>query len=180
MDEVQTGIGLTGKMWAHQHFVKPDIISFGKKMQVCGILCGPRIDEVPDNVFRVSSRLNSTWGGGLVDMVRAQRYLEIIEEDNLVENARVTGDHLLASLHSLQSEFPKLVGNARGRGLFCAFDVRTGAERNELRKLAFERGLVVLGSGERAIRFRPPLTIQKHELDQGVQILRQSLEEMKA
>lgn len=180
LDEVQTGIGLTGKMWAHEHFVKPDIISFGKKMQVCGILCGPRIDEVPDNVFRVSSRLNSTWGGGLVDMVRAQRYLEIIEEDNLVENARLMGDHLLANLHVLQTEFPNLVGNSRGRGLFCAFDVRTGAERSGLRKLAFDRGLVVLGSGERSIRFRPPLTIQKHELDEGIQILRQSLKEMKA
>ncbi len=180
LDEVQTGIGLTGKMWAHEHFVKPDIISFGKKMQVCGILCGPRIDEVPDNVFRVSSRLNSTWGGGLVDMVRAQRYLEIIEEDHLVENARVLGDHLHGALRELQAEFPKLVSNARGRGLFCAFDVRTGAERNGLRKLAFARGLVVLGSGERSLRFRPPLTIQKHELDEGVSILRQSLKEMKA
>jgi L-lysine 6-transaminase len=180
LDEVQTGIGLTGKMWAHQHFVKPDIISFGKKMQVCGILAGPRIDEVPDNVFKISSRLNSTWGGGLVDMVRAQRYLEIIEEDNLVENARVMGEYLVSNLQTLQAEFPRLVGNARGRGLFAAFDVRTAAERNDLRKLAFDRGLVVLGSGERSLRFRPPLTIQKHELDEGVQILRQSLKEMKA
>ena len=96
MDEVQTGIGMTGKMWAHQHFVEPDMIAFGKKTQVCGFLCGRRIEEVTDNVFAVSSRLNSTWGGNLVDMVRAGRYLEIIEEDNLVENARVMGEHLLA------------------------------------------------------------------------------------
>jgi L-lysine 6-transaminase len=180
LDEVQTGIGLTGKMWAHQHFVKPDIISFGKKMQVCGILAGPRLDEVPDNVFRLSSRLNSTWGGGLVDMVRAQRYLEIIEEDNLIENARVMGDHLQKGLATLQAEFPNLVSNARGRGLFCAIDIRSAAERTELRNQAFARGLVVLGSGERSLRFRPPLTISKHELDEGLGILRQSLKEMKA
>lgn len=180
MDEVQTGIGLTGKMWAHEYFIQPDMIAFGKKMQVCGFLCGTRIDEVPDNVFRVASRLNSTWGGSLVDMVRAQRYLEIIEEERLVDYAAAMGDYLLERLEELQSEFPKMVGNARGRGLFCAFDLRDGNERNELRKRAFDLGLVVLGSGERSLRFRPPLTIQKHEIDEGIKILRHSLKEMKA
>ncbi len=180
LDEVQTGIGLTGKMWAHQHFVKPDMIAFGKKMQVCGFLCGQRIDEVQDNVFKVSSRLNSTWGGNLVDMVRSQRYLEIIEEDHLVENARMNGEHLYIRLHELHAEFPKIVNNVRGRGLFCAFDLRSTQERNELRNKAFARGLVILGSGEVSLRFRPPLTIQEHEIDEGIEILRQSLKEMKA
>lgn len=180
LDEVQTGVGLTGKMWAHEHFVQPDIISFGKKMQVCGILCSTRVDEVPNNVFKVPSRINSTWGGNLVDMVRSQRYLEIIEEDRLVENAARQGEYLLGKLSELQSEFPKMVSNARGRGLFCAFDLRTGEERMELRKKAYDRGLVVLGSGERSLRFRPPITIAAHEVDEGVNILRQSLKEMKA
>ncbi len=115
-DEVQTGIGLTGKMWAHQHFVEPDIISFGKKMQVCGILASKRVDEVRDNVFQRPSRLNSTWGGNLVDMLRAKRYLEIIEEEKLVENARMQGEFLLAEVEKLQSEFPTLVfRSARSR-----------------------------------------------------------------
>ncbi|MBI4811356.1 MAG: L-lysine 6-transaminase [Ignavibacteriales bacterium] len=179
MDEVQTGIGLTGKMWAHQHFIKPDMIAFGKKTQVCGFMSSKRIDEVKDNVFKVPSRLNSTWGGSLVDMVRSQRYLEIIEEDKLVDNARIVGDHLISRLTELQNEFPKLVGNVRGKGLFCAFDLPTTAQRNELRKKASDKGLVILGSGERAMRFRPPLTIQKREIDEGVNILRQSLKEMK-
>ncbi len=179
-DEVQTGIGLTGKMWAHEHFVRPDMISFGKKMQVCGFLCSRKIEEVTDNVFKVSSRLNSTWGGNLVDMVRSQRYLEIIEEDHLVEHARVSGEHLYVRLHELQSEFPNIVSNVRGRGLFCAFDLRTPQERNELRNRAFARGLVILGCGERSLRFRPPLTIQEHEIDEGIEIIRQSLKEMKA
>src|ERR1041385_4401310 len=96
-DEVQTGIGLTGRMWAHESFLKPDMISFGKKAQVCGFMCSARIDEIPDNVFKVASRLNSTWGGNLVDMVRSQRYLEIIHEDRLVENASSVGTHLLRS-----------------------------------------------------------------------------------
>jgi len=180
LDEVQTGIGLTGKMWAHQHFIQPDMIAFGKKMQVCGFLCSKRIDEVPDNVFKVSSRLNSTWGGNLVDMVRAQRYLEIIEEESLVENARIMGEYLKSRIEELQTEFPHMVGNARGRGLFCAFDLRNSGERNELRKKSFDRGLVILGSGERSIRFRPPLNIRRNEIDEAIGILRESLKEMKA
>ena len=180
MDEVQTGIGLTGKMWAHQHFIKPDMISFGKKTQVCGFMSSRRIDEVKDNVFKVASRLNSTWGGSLVDMVRSQRYLEIIEEDKLVENARAVGDYLQSKLNEMQNEFPKLVSNVRGKGLFCAFDLPTTALRNELRKKASDKGLVVLGSGERAMRFRPPLTVQKNQIDEGLNILSESLNEMKA
>ena len=89
LDEVQTGVGLTGKMWAYQHFdFEPDILAFGKKTQVCGIMVSNRVDEVKDNVFKVSSRLNSTWGGNLVDMVRCQKYLEVIKEENLVKNCR--------------------------------------------------------------------------------------------
>ena len=104
-DEVQTGIGSTGKMWAHEHFVKPDILAFGKKTQVCGILAGKRVDEIPGNVFHVSSRINSTWGGNLTDMVRSQRYLEIIEEEQLVEHAAKEGEFLLGRIHELEEEF---------------------------------------------------------------------------
>src|ERR1041385_4612208 len=178
-DEVQTGVGLTGRMWASEHFVQPDMIVFGKKVQVCGFMCGNRIDEVPENVFAVASRLNSTWGGNLTDMVRSQRYLEIIQEDRLVEHADVAGSYLQDRLRELQSEFPSLLSNARGRGLFCAIDVRTAGDRAALRNKAFEKGLIILGSGERSMRFRPPLTIQFHELDEGIEILRKSLHEMK-
>jgi L-lysine 6-transaminase len=177
-DEVQTGVGLTGKMWAHQYFVKPDLMSFGKKTQVCGFMASKRMDEVPDNVFKMASRLNSTWGGNLVDMVRSKKYLEIIHEENLVENARVTGDHLQERLREMEQEFPGVVSNARGKGLFCAFDLRNGEERSKLRIKAYEKGLVVLGSGERSLRFRPPLNISRGEVDEGVNILRESLKEL--
>jgi L-lysine 6-transaminase len=176
-DEIQTGVGMTGKMWAHQHFVEPDMMSFGKKMQVCGFLCSKRIEEVKDNVFAVSSRLNSTWGGNLVDMVRAQRYLEIIEEDNLVENARLVGAHLVARLNEMTSEFPSVLSNARGLGLFAAFDVATPELRTKIRTKAYELGLIVLPSGERSIRFRPPLTVTKAEIDEGIGIIRKAMEE---
>jgi 4-aminobutyrate aminotransferase-like enzyme len=63
-DEVQSGMGVTGKNWCCQHFdVLPDLLVFGKKAQVCGVMAGPRLDEVKDNVFRLPSRINSTWGG---------------------------------------------------------------------------------------------------------------------
>ncbi len=179
LDEVQTGVGLTGKMWAHQHYIQPDMISFGKKTQVCGFMSSKRIDEVPDNVFKVPSRLNSTWGGSLIDMVRSQRYLEIIQEENLVENARVMGDYLHKNLQQLQREFPSFVSNARGLGLFCAFDLPDGTKRNDFRKKAYEKGLVILGSGNCSIRFRPPLNIKQEEVDAGVKMIRESLQEMK-
>ena len=67
--------------------MQPDIVAFSKKAQVGGIMAGGRVDEVPDNVFEVSGRINSTWGGGLVDMVRSRRILEIIETEGLIEEA---------------------------------------------------------------------------------------------
>jgi L-lysine 6-transaminase len=174
-DEVQTGIGMTGKMWAHQHFVEPDMIVFGKKMQVCGFLCGRRIEEVPDNVFKVPSRLNSTWGGNLVDMVRAQKYLQVIEEEKLVDNARIVGDHLLSRLNALAEEFPHVVSNPRGRGLYAAFDVVSADVRTKLRAACMERGLIVLPSGERAIRFRPALNVTRQQIDDGMKIIAGSI-----
>jgi L-lysine 6-transaminase len=180
-DEVQTGVGLTGSMWAHQALgVRPDILCFGKKSQVCGILVTDRIDDIPDHVFRVSSRINSTWGGNLVDMVRFQRFLEIIEEDRLVENAATVGAHLLDRLHGLVAEFPRALSNARGRGLFCAIDLPTGEKRDLLRKECYERGLMILAAGDRSIRFRPPLNITAEQIDLGIAIIRDALSEMVA
>ena len=179
LDEVQTGVGLTGKMWAHQHFdLEPDIICFGKKSQVCGLLCGPKVDQVEGNVFRESSRLNSTFGGNIVDMVRFQRYLEVIEEENLVENARRMGDYLLSQLEGIQEAFPLLVSNTRGRGLMAAFDLPDAQTRERLKGKVYENGMIVLGCGEKTIRFRPPLNISSEEIDEGMGILRKSLAEV--
>lgn len=174
-DEVQTGLGLTGRMWAHEWFVEPDIMAFGKKMQVCGILAGRRIDEVEDNVFNVSSRINSTWGGNLVDMVRASQYLKVIHEENLVSNAERVGAYLLDKLHMLQAEFPSVVSNVRGRGLFCAFDLPDKQMRDRLRKDILKRGLLILGCGEKSIRFRPPLNVTTEEIDEGIGIIKDAL-----
>ena len=172
LDEVQTGVGLTGKMWAYEHYgIEPDIICFGKKTQVCGILAGSRIDEVEDNVFAQSTRINSTWGGNLVDMVRFGRYLEIIEEDGLIDNARDVGKHLLGHLENLQREHPSQVSNARGLGLMCAFDLPSREMRDTFLKTAFAEGLLALGCGVQSVRFRPVLSVGKEDIDQGIEII---------
>jgi L-lysine 6-transaminase len=171
-DEVQSGVGLTGRFWAHQHTgVRPDLISFGKKMQVCGMLAGPKLDEEPENVFKVSSRLNSTWGGNLVDMVRSERYLQIIEADHLVEHAAAVGTHLLAGLESLQADRPDLFSNARGTGLMCAIDFPDGATRDKVADEAYEMGMMILGCGKRSVRFRPTLDVEVAEINEALGIL---------
>lgn len=177
-DEVQTGVGITGKMWASEYFVMPDMITFGKKTQVCGFMCTGRIDDVLENVFHKSSRINSTFGGNLIDMVRCTRILEIIEEESLVENARLVGAHLLKTLNLLEDEFPKLVDNSRGRGLFCAMDLATSQERDQLKTKAYEEGLILIGCGDRSIRFRPPLNMTKTEIDDGMSIIIKALREI--
>jgi L-lysine 6-transaminase len=175
VDEVQSGMGATGKMWAIEHMgVKPDIIAFGKKAQVCGIIVGSRVDEVPDNVFRVSSRINSTWGGNLVDMVRCQRYLEIMVEENLVENAGRMGQLLLDGLTGL-ARGSELISNVRGRGMMLAFDLPNGHARDIFRGLLLENGLVTLKCGERSIRFRPMLDLDAATVEEGLAIVDKSL-----
>ncbi len=177
-DEIQTGVGLTGSMWAHQQLgVRPDILVFGKKMQVCGILSTGRIDEVEDNVFKKSSRINSTWGGNLVDMVRATRYLEIIQEEKLVENAREMGQVLMSKLYEIADEFAGVVSNVRGMGLFCAFDIKAGT-RDEFISKCYDRKLIILSCGENSVRFRPPLNITESEIERGMAIVRSVVAEL--
>ncbi|PWN05256.1 L-lysine 6-transaminase [Rhodohalobacter mucosus] len=172
-DEVQTGVGLTGKFWAHEHYVQPDILAFGKKAQVCGILASKRIDDIDTNCFHVSSRINSTWGGNLVDMVRFDRILEVIEEDNLVHHAAITGDYLLNAIKGL-AEREEYISNARGKGLFCAIDLPDTHSRDAVVKECVKNGLMILGCGTKTVRFRPPLTVQKKHIDQGLDILAKS------
>tara|TARA_X000001036_G_scaffold431906_1_gene466980 strand:- start:4310 stop:5623 length:1314 start_codon:yes stop_codon:yes gene_type:complete len=175
-DEVQTGIGITGKMWAHQHYsVKPDIICFAKKAQVGGILAGRKIDEVENNVFVESSRINSTFGGNLVDMMRFKIILETIEEDDLISNSKEVGLYLLSKLTELQKTYPAYVTNARGLGLWAAFDLPSMTERDDLWEEMMKNKLLILTSGDKSIRFRPHLTTNKEEIDAAINIVDASI-----
>jgi L-lysine 6-transaminase len=175
MDEVQTGVGLTGKFWAHEYFVKPDIICFGKKTQVCGILASERVDEVEHNVFQEPSRINSTFGGNLIDMVRFTYILKVIEEEELVENARIQGELLLSEIQKISEDFPHLVSNPRGRGLMCAFDLPDEATRDRFLEEVTREKLMIMGCGEKSVRFRPHLIITAEEITQAVDIMRKVL-----
>jgi L-lysine 6-transaminase len=175
-DEVQTGVGLTGKFWAFEHFgVQPDLLAFGKKTQVCGMIASRRVEEVCCHVFKERSRLNSTFGGNLVDMVRCGHILRIIEEENLVENARRQGELLLSGLQRLADDFPETISNPRGRGLMCAFDAPDSRIRDQLVKAFFAEKLLLVGCGSRSIRFRPHLVVSGEEIEQGLDIIRRIL-----
>ena len=180
-DEVQSGGGITGKMWAHQHYgddCQPDIISFGKKTQVCGIFASNRLNEVEGHVFEESSRLNSTWGGNLVDMVRFTIYLEIIERENLLDQVKENGAYLKLGLESLQKNYPETVFNVRNRGLFGAFDLKSEEERDKSIELIAKEGAIMLGCGTKSIRFRPHLNVSRTEIDQGIDMINQALKHL--
>jgi L-lysine 6-transaminase len=167
LDEVQTGVGLTGTAWAYKQLgLEPDVVAFGKKTQVCGVMAGGRVDEVRDNVFAVSSRINSTWGGNLTDMVRARRILEVIESERLIERAATLGERLLGGLRDLAARHTALISHPRGRGLMCAIALPNARLRDEVvTRLRAEERVIMLGCGEAGLRFRPALTVRMEELD---------------
>jgi L-lysine 6-transaminase len=175
LDEVQTGVGTTGTPWAYQQLgVQPDVVAFAKKAQLGGIMAGGRVDEVPDNVFAVSGRINSTWGGGLTDMVRCRRLLEVIESAGLIEAAGRKGALLVAGLESVAAESGRL-DNVRGRGLFVACDLPDTRQRDRMvADLRRKERVIVLPCGERSIRFRPALSVSEDEISEAVQAVGRS------
>jgi L-lysine 6-transaminase len=170
-DEVQCGMGITGRNWCCEHFgVLPDLLAFGKKAQVCGVMAGPRLDEVKDNCFRLPSRINSTWGGNFMDYVRSTHYLRIFEEEKLLENSRIKGGYFLAELEALARKH-SVISAVRGRGLMLAFDLPNTAMRDAFWKGSYELGLLVVRCGERSIRLRPVLDVKEGVIEQSMRIM---------
>lgn len=170
-DEVQSGMGITGKKWCCEHYnVCPDLLVFGKKSQVCGVMAGPRLDEVKDNCFRLPSRISSTWGGNFTDYVRSTHYLRIIEQEKLVAHAATQGEVFLAGLREMAHKHP-LATAPRGRGLMLAFDLPDTARRDKFWKGCYDLGLLVVRSGERSIRLRPVLDVKDDIIEEALGIL---------
>jgi L-lysine 6-transaminase len=179
-DEVQCGMGATGRNWACQHFdVLPDLLAFGKKAQVCGVMAGPRLDEVADNCFRLPGRINSTWGGNLTDMVRSRFCLEVIERDKLVENASRIGKQIIEGIHALAADEP-IISAVRGRGLLIAFDLPDKDQREKFYRGLYDRGLLAIRSGERSVRFRPALDIDSEVATLALKIMREQCRSMRS
>lgn len=165
-DEVQTGFFGSGKPWLWQHHgVAPDVVSFGKKTQVCGLYASTRIDEVQDNVFERSSRINSTWGGNLVDMVRCKRFIDIIVEENLAEHITGIGEHVMAGLRSIAADTGAFK-SVRGRGSLIAFTFDPPEARGEMLTALFDRKVMALPCGDESVRFRLPLNFSREEADE--------------
>ena len=171
VDEVQTGYFTSGKPWCFQHFgITPDVVAFGKKTQQCGIFAGPRVDLVPDNAFQKSSRINSTWGGNLVDMARSARVTRVIREDRLGDNAAAQGERWQEGMERLGARHASLVSNVRSRGLLMAFDLPNGASRDRCISALREQGLLSLACGDRTVRFRPALTVTADDVDRALEL----------
>lgn len=174
-DEVQTGMGLTGKIWCYEHYgVIPDLICYGKKTQAAGFASTDRIFRVDDNVFTTPSRINSTWGGNLTDMVRSTIYMNIINNDNLIDNAAKVGEYFLNQLRKMPESN---ISNIRGKGLMIAFDLPSLNERNNLLTKLNEK-MLVLPCGERSIRFRPHLTFNETDVDVAIDIIEESIKQL--
>lgn len=165
-DEVQTGFFGSGKPWFWQCLgVKPDIVAFGKKAQVCGIYASKRIDEIERNVFRHSSRINSTWGGILSNMVRSRRFIEIIEADNLMDNITRMGERSLQGLRGIARD-TGIFGNVRGVGSLIAFTFASTDARTQMLQSLYGQKVLALPTGELSVRFRLPLNINESEVDE--------------
>ena len=169
LDEVQTGGGATGTPWCYQQLgLSPDLVAFGKKVQLGGVMGGRRVDEVAENVFCTPGRIDSTWGGNLTDMVRSRRLLQLVEETGAIANAAKVGEHLLSRLVELEHAYPKAVSNARGRGFVAAIDLATRDLRSSvLSTLWAEEHVIAFGCGERTLRLRPALSMTDDEVDAG-------------
>lgn len=178
-DEVQTGFGITGKMWAYEIYgVKPDIVSFGKKAQVGGIFAGNRLNEVPGHVFEEHSRISSTYGGNLTDMVRCGLILDVYRENNLIENAGNRGKYFLDSLTGLQRIYPGVISNVRGEGLFIALDLPSQRVRDALICESMNQNLIVGACGSLSLRFRPHMTVTTQEIDTAMIMLERAVKQI--
>ncbi len=174
-DEIQTGFWGSGKPWMWQHHgIAPDIAAFGKKTQVCGIYANNRVKEVDNNVFTMSSRINSTWGGNLVDMVRSKRFIEIILQEDLGENILKRGAEFVTGLRAMAKEKGTFT-NVRGVGSLSAFTLDTPEARDAMIGRMMENKLLALKSGPRSIRFRMPLIMSKDEVSDALRRVDSSL-----
>lgn len=162
VDEVQTGVGATGKFWAHDHWdlpTPPDMVTFSKKAQTAGYYFG-NPDLRPNKPYRQFN----TWMGDPARAILFRAIIEEIERLDLVNNTAQVGDYLFSGLERLQSQYPHEIMNLRGKGqgTFIAFD---SPRRDEFLKKAKGVGVNIGGSGERAVRLRPMLIFQRHHAD---------------
>jgi len=179
-DEVQTGYGRTGKMFASEHFgFEPDIITMSKAF-ASGFPAAATVAR-KDVMDWVDNAHEGTLNGGPVIMEAAKAVLRVIDEENVLENVRVQGDYFRSQLLALQQRYP-IIGDVRGMGLMIGAELvrdekKTPAreERNALIESAFSKGLLLMAAGESSLRLIPPLVISREQLDTGLTIMEDCL-----
>jgi 4-aminobutyrate aminotransferase-like enzyme len=174
-DEIQTGFGATGKMWAHQHFdlpAPPDVVTWAKKAQN-GVLF---VSEELATFFQEEKKFNTTWEGDAVGMVRL---LATIDRVDLAQVER-TGGLVRAGLEKLAGEFPELLSNVRGLGVMLGFDVARADWRDVLRDRSFRRGLLMMGAGERTLRVYARYDMEPYAIAEAMEILRAAVRDVLA
>ncbi len=172
-DEVQTGFGATGKMWAHEHFnlpAPPDAVTWAKKAQN-GVLF---VSEPLAVFFQEEKKFNTTWEGDPAGMLRVMAAMERLDLDQV----RRTGAAARTALEKLQACYPELIQKVRGLGVMLAFDVTRADWRDVLRDRAFRRGLILLPAGERALRFYPRYDTPEATILEAVEILGGAVEDI--
>ena len=172
-DEVQCGLGRTGKVFAYEHYgVKPDVLTLAKSLGG-GLPIGAAVarEEVAA-VFQPGSH-GSTFGGNPVACAAAKAVLDVIKEDGLAEQAARNGEYMKDRLTALQDRYP--IKEVRGLGFLLGMELEQPA--GQLVNLCQERGLLVNCTGERVIRFLPPLITTREEIDEALEILEKAMQE---
>jgi L-lysine 6-transaminase len=178
-DEMGTGIAATGRFWCHEHFeVRPDLLVFGARLGLGGVLGSRRLDQVEDGAFTERGRLGSSRGVSPVSALRAARIVDTVAADELAKAADEGGKTLLGGLGMIADRDDRMT-NVRGRGLIVAFDLPSGEIRDRFLSGLRDKGLLALPGGLRSVRFRPPLSAKKDELDHGLGLVHDVLKAMK-
>lgn len=173
-DEVQSGMGRTGKWWAYQHYdIVPDIQTSAKALQV-----GATISK--KNMFPTeASAISSTWGGGhVLDLAMGAAIIQEIKKKKLLKNAQRMGEEIHERLLEIHTN-TQAIHHPRGLGLMQAFDLNDTKTRNMFREKCFRKGLIVLGCGWQGIRMSPSLNIKSEEVHEGMDIIEETIKSMR-
>jgi len=175
IDEIQSGMGRTGKWWSFEHYrIKPDIMTSAKSLQVGAVISSEKYDP------KEPGAVSSTWAGGhRIDLAVGLKTIEIIEKEKLMNNARRLGKYFMKRLYEIQKKYPKKIVDVRGLGLMIGLELSKEKEMKSVLKEAFKNGLLLLGCGEKTVRIAPPLIMTKEEADQGLYILERVVRRVK-
>jgi 4-aminobutyrate aminotransferase len=177
-DEVQSGTGRTGRMWAIEHAgVEPDILISAKGI-ASGLPLGAFVARAALMETWTAGAHGSTYGGSPVPCAAGLATLEVIKSENLLANAADQGEFLFGGLRALHEKYPGVITDVRGTGLMLGVELRTAEAAEEVQNRAFWRGLLVLECGERSIRISPPLIVSREQATAGLRILGEALHDV--